>query len=77
MNHCSHPYLFNVSQHACRLFVSSLSRCPVSYLLSPHLTHYDHPSLLHPISKRNIMPISASSADLCTPSDRFKVHRLP
>ena len=51
MNHCSHPYLFNVSQHACRLFVSSQSRCPVRYLLTPHLTHYDHASLLHPIFK--------------------------
>jgi len=51
MNPCSHPRLLNVSRHACRLFVSSQPRCPVSYLMSTHLTHYDQASLLHPIFK--------------------------
>jgi hypothetical protein len=49
MNPCSHPRLLNVFPHACRFLVSSQPRCLVSYLLSTHMTHYDHPSLLHPI----------------------------
>jgi hypothetical protein len=51
MNSCSHPRLSNVSRHAYRLFVSYQPKFTVCYLLGPHLTHYDRPSLLHPIFK--------------------------
>jgi hypothetical protein len=51
MNSCSHPRLSNVSRHDGRLFVSFQQKLTVCYLLGPHITHYDQPSLLHPIFK--------------------------
>ena len=51
MNFCSHPHLSNVSRHAGRLFVSFQPKFTLRILLGPYLTRYDHPSLLHPISK--------------------------
>ena len=51
MNSCSHPRLSNVSRHACRIFVSYQPKFTLCYLLGPHLTHYDQPSLIHPIFK--------------------------
>jgi hypothetical protein len=51
MNPCSHPRLLNVFRHACRLVVSYQPKFTLCYLFGPHLTHYDQPSLLHPIFK--------------------------